>query len=77
MRPRRKLVSAVASAALVAGLLGPVSSAGAVTLVTGNNSPQGTNAVVVPSAATPGAINAFTQVITKGPGDISNLTFLP
>lgn len=75
MRSRRKLVSVVASAALVAGLLGPVTPAGAtsVTLVTGNNSPQGTTTVVVPSSATPGALNAFTEVVTQGPGDISNL----
>ena len=75
MRPRRKLVSVVASACLVAGLLGPVASANALTveLVTGQNSPQDTNNVALPSSATGGALNAFTQVITKGPGDVSNL----
>jgi len=43
------------------------------TLATGILSPIGTHDVSAPVAAIPGALNAFTQVVTKGPGDIANI----
>lgn len=48
-------------------------SADTVELTVGLNSPQGSHTVVGPAAATGGAANAFTQVVTKGPGDIANI----
>ncbi len=43
-------------------------------LTTGLNSPQGTNTVNGPAAATGGAVTAFTQVISNVPGgDIANI----
>ena len=70
-------ITAVVGCLAVAGL-GTASSASAasVLLITGQNSPNGTVAVAVPSPATSGAVTAFTQVITAGPGDISNLQFV-
>ena len=43
-------------------------------LTTGLNSPEGTNTVNGPAAATGGAVTAFTQVSANVPnGDIANL----
>ena len=48
---------------------------GIITLTTGLLSPQGTNTVVGPAAATPGALTAITAVMTQGPGEIANIDF--
>lgn len=67
---------AIATGCFAIGLLGPAAgSAGAatVTLQTGNNSPQGSHVVVLPAAATSGALTAITNVALKGPGDLSNI----
>ena len=42
-------------------------------LTVGLNSPQGSNTVNGPAAATGGAVTAFTAVSTMGPGDIANI----
>ena len=44
-----------------------------IVLTTGLNSPQGTNVVNGPAAATFGGVTAFTHVTVDGPGDIANL----
>jgi hypothetical protein len=50
---------------------------GGLTVAVGLNSPKGPNYVTAPAAAIQGVMNAFTQVVTKGPGDIANIAFLP
>lgn len=51
---------------------------GGLQLITGlNNLDNGVHVVQAPAAAVSGALNAFTQVITKGPGDISNIAVNP
>ena len=79
---KRKIGLTAATACVAAGIIG--ASAGSASAVqiqlhTGLNSPKGTNTVTIPERATPGALNGFTQVVTKGPGDLSNisLTLLP
>jgi len=72
---KRKIGLAAATACVAAGIFGAsAGSASAAQLTTGLNSPEGTNTVVLPESATPGAANAVTQVITKGPGSLSNIT---
>ena len=39
----------------------------------GLNSPNGPNTVVGPETATAGLLNAFINVATKGPGNLSNI----
>lgn len=82
MSLKRKLGVTATVGCLAVGVLGASASpasAARVQLTTGLNSPQGTHTVVAPEAATSGALNAFTQVTTKGPGDLSNInaTILP
>ena len=48
---------------------------GVIILTTGVLSPQGTNTVVGPSAATPGALTAINAIMTQGPGSIANVDF--
>lgn len=36
-------------------------------------SPNGSHTVTAPESATPGLLNAFTNVVTKGPGDLANI----
>jgi hypothetical protein len=74
--PLKTKIGLTATAACVAaGIFGAsAGSASAAQLTTGLNSPQGTNTVVLPDSATPGAVNAVTQVVTKGPGSLSNIT---
>lgn len=49
---------------------------GGLTLYTGFNSGN-VKAHDAPDAAVPGALNAFTQVVTKGPGEIANVEVGP
>ena len=79
---KRKIGLTAATHAVAAGIFG--ASAGSASAVqiqlnTGLNSPKGTNSVTIPDRATTGGLNAFTQVVTKGPGDLSNIniTLLP
>ena len=44
-----------------------------ITLVTGVLSPNGTNEVLAPQEAIPGAITAFTQIVSPPPGDLANI----
>ena len=75
---KKKLAPAIATGCLAVGLLGPAAgSAGAVTLETGHNSPQGTNVVALPASSTSGALTALTSVLTKGPGELSNIEVGP
>lgn len=73
---KRKLGLTAAVGCIAVGVLGasagPASAANVV-LNTGQNSPKGTHTVVIPDAATPGAVNAISNVVTKGPGDLSNI----
>jgi len=46
---------------------------GGLTAIVALNSPMGPTYVEAPTASIPGVLNAFTQVITKGPGDLSNI----
>jgi bacteriocin-like protein len=39
----------------------------------GINSPNGSKMVTAPASAVGGLINAFTQVSTKGPGELTNI----
>jgi hypothetical protein len=74
MKTRNK--AAVATAAMITATLlasGANASALEVTLITGLNSPQGTNQVAAPAAATGGVINAFTKVTYGAAGDLSNI----
>ena len=76
---KRRIAVTAATGLLALAVLGASASpAGAVSvqLTTGLNSPQGTNTVQAPDAATPGAINAATQVISKGPGTLQNIQFV-
>ncbi len=45
-----------------------------IVLTTGLLSPQGSHDVSAPDAASGGAQTAFTNIVTKGPGDIANLS---
>ena len=75
-----KISLAATAACIAAGVVGASpASAATINLHTGLNSPKGSNTVVLPQSATPGGVNAFTQVTTKGPGDLSNInvTFTP
>jgi hypothetical protein len=40
------------------------------------NSPNGSKIVTAPPAANAGVLNAFTNVVTKGPGDLSNIDII-
>lgn len=44
-----------------------------VTAEVGMNSPEGSKFVTAPSAANDGVLNAFGNVVHKGPGDLSNI----
>jgi hypothetical protein len=71
---KKKLRAALLASCQVIGILGASAtsaSAVSVSVTTGLNSPEGTNTVEIPSAATPGALNAIGQIATSGPG--SNL----
>ena len=73
---KKKLGLTAVVGCLALGALGAgASPASAVTVQAevGLNSPNGSKTVVLPDAATSGVINAFTNVITKGPGDLSNI----
>lgn len=39
----------------------------------GINSPKGPKTIEAPATAASGLINAFTNVVTKGPGELSNI----
>lgn len=39
----------------------------------GINSPEGSKFVTAPSAANTGILNAFRNVVDKGPGDLTNI----
>ena len=48
-------------------------SADTVELEVGILSPEGSHTVVGPAEATGGAVTAFTQIVTQGPGSLENV----